>query len=69
MNNTIIREMLPILLSSSDVSELGISKYAFYTIVNSGDVPSVAIGGRKYLNCDRFFEWLDSQSSQSNNSI
>ena len=35
----------------------------FYRLVNRSDVPSVTIGGRKFLIRDQFDAWLEAQKS------
>lgn len=50
---------LPVLLSAKDAEKLGLTRSAFYRLLHREDVPSVIIGGRKYLYRDRFFSWLD----------
>lgn len=52
-------EPLPILLSAKDAEFIGLSKSAFYRLLNRENVPCIIIGGRKYLHRDRFFAWLN----------
>ena len=41
----------------------GGSRAMFYRLVNRADVPSVTIGGRKFLIRDQFDAWLEAQKS------
>ena len=50
---------LPVLLSIKDADKLGLSRSAFYRLMNRADVPRVTIGARIYLHRDRFLIWLD----------
>ena len=40
----------------------GGSRAMFYRLVNRADVPSVTIGGRKFLIRDQFDVWLKAQA-------
>ena len=52
----------PILLSANSIMELtGIKRSMVYNLLNRSDLPVVRINGRKYMNRDRFIEWLDQQ--------
>lgn len=41
----------------------GGSRALFYRLVNRADVPSVTIGGRKFLIRDQFDAWLKAQQT------
>ena len=41
----------------------GGSRAMFYRLVNRADVPSVTIGGRKFLIRDQFDAWLKTQQT------
>jgi len=56
------RETLPLIMSVHELQSMGFSRTMAYQLLNRGDVPKVIIGGRKFINRDRFFEWLDKQS-------
>ena len=56
------RAELPILLSAKDIQSIGLSRSMAYQLMNRSDVPVVTIGGRKFINRDRFFEWIDNQT-------
>ena len=55
----ITRETLPLLLSSKNVEKLGISRSMFYRLIHMASVPTIALGERRYIHRDKFFEWLD----------
>lgn len=48
------RETLPMMLSANDIQTMG-------NILNRDDVPVVKIGSRKFIQRDKFFDWLDSR--------
>ena len=48
------RENLPMMLSANDIQTMG-------NILNRDDVPVVKIGSRKFIQRDKFFDWLDSR--------
>ena len=60
--NETMHEPLPILLSARDAGNIGLTRAAFYRLLNQEDVPCVTIGGRKYLHRDRFFAWLNERA-------
>lgn len=66
MNNkqTVLnRENLPIIMSVHDLQAIGFSRSMSYELLNRKDFPTIIIGGRKFVNRDRFFEWLDNQTN------
>lgn len=67
MTKTTVKSELPILLSAKDIQSIGLSRSMAYQLLNRSDVPIVAIGGRKFLNRDRFFEWLDMNTNNGGN--
>ena len=58
MNN---RESLPMMLSANDIQTMGFTRTMAYNILNRDDVPVVKIGSRKFIQRDKFFDWLDSR--------
>ena len=60
------REDMPMLLTANDLQAMGFRRAMVYKILNSADVPVVKIGSRKFIQRDKFFEWLDSKESNSN---
>ncbi len=62
MTKTTVKAELPILLSAKDIQSIGLSRSMAYQLLNRSDVPVVAIGGRKFINRDKFFEWIDNQT-------
>ena len=63
--NRIIREDFPLLMSAKDLQKVGVTKTMAYQLLNREDIPVVCIGGRKFVNRDKFFQWLDSQTLAS----
>ena len=54
------RENLPMMLSANDIQTMGFTRTMAYNILNRKDVPVVKIGSRKFIQRDKFFDWLDS---------
>ena len=57
--NVISPNNLPILLSSKNSKELGISRSMFYRLMDDEKQLTLTIGNRKFIHRDRFFEWLN----------
>ena len=57
------RTDFPQLMTAKDLSKTGISRDAAYRLLNRTDLPVVVIGTRRFMNRDRFFEWLDEQAA------
>ena len=55
------RETLPMMLSANDIQTMGFTRTMAYNILNRDDVPVVKIGSRKFIQRDKFFDWLDSR--------
>lgn len=55
------RENLPMMLSANDIQTMGFTRTMAYNILNRKDVPVVKIGSRKFIQRDKFFDWLDSR--------
>ena len=55
------RESLPMMLSANDIQTMGFTRTMAYNILNREDVPVVKIGSRKFIQRDKFFDWLDSR--------
>lgn len=55
------RETLPMMLSANDIQTMGFTRTMSYNILNRDDVPVVKIGSRKFIQRDKFFDWLDSR--------
>ena len=55
------RENLPMMLSANDIQAMGFTRTMAYNILNREDVPVVKIGSRKFIQRDKFFDWLDSR--------
>ena len=58
---------LPVLLSVHDAEKIGLSPSAFYRMLHREDIPTVVIGGRKFLYRDKFIAWIESQTGGVNN--
>ena len=62
------KEMLPMMLSANEIQSMGFTRTMAYSILNRDDVPVVKIGNRKFIQRDKFFDWLDSsEKSKSRN--
>ncbi len=58
-----LRTDYPVLMDAKDLQDLGMSRTMAYRMLNRQDVPTVSIGGRRFMNRDRFFEWLDNNTN------
>ena len=63
------RETLPMLLSANDIQTMGFTRTMAYNILDRDDVPVVKIGSRKFIQRDKFFDWLDSKEDRENDKI
>jgi hypothetical protein len=59
------KDDLPVLLDANEIQKLGISRSVTYQLLNRKDVPVIQIGKRKFVNRDKFFEWLDKQGADA----
>lgn len=55
------RENLPMMLSANDIQTMGFTRTMTYNILDRDDVPVVKIGSRKFIQRDKFFDWLESR--------
>ena len=55
------KENLPMMLSANEIQTMGFTRNMAYSILDREDVPVVKIGSRKFIQRDKFFEWLDSR--------
>ena len=61
------RENLPMMIClqikhpANDIQTMGFTRTMAYNILNREDVPVVKIGSRKFIQRDKFFDWLDSR--------
>lgn len=53
----------PQLMAAKDITNMGLSRAMAYQLLNREDLPVVVIGTRRFMNRDRFFEWLDKQAA------
>jgi len=58
------RTVFPALLNAKHLQECGLTRAMAYQLLNREDMPVVQIGVRKFMNRDRFFEWMDNQSAR-----
>lgn len=63
------RETLPMMLSANDLQAMGFTRTMVYKILSSDEVPVVKIGSRKFIQRDKFFEWLDSKEDSENDKV
>lgn len=63
------RENLPMMLSANDIQAMGFTRTMAYNILNREDVPVVKIGSRKFIQRDKFFDWLDSKEDDENDKV
>lgn len=57
------RTDFPVLMSARDLQQVGMSRTMAYQTLNRADAPYVVIGGRRFMNRDLFFSWLDAQTN------
>ena len=55
------KDTLPMMLSANEIQAMGFTRTMAYNILNRDDVPVVKIGNRKFIQRDKFFEWLDNR--------
>lgn len=61
------RESLPMMIClqskhpANDIQAIGFTRTMAYNILDRDDVPVVKIGSRKFIQRDKFFDWLDSR--------
>ncbi len=60
------KELLPMMLSANEIQTMGFTRTMAYSILNRKDVPVVKIGNRKFIQRDKFFEWLDKRELNKN---
>ena len=63
------KETLPMMLSANDIQTMGFTRTMAYNILNRDDVPVVKIGSRKFIQRDKFFDWLDSKEDDENDKV
>ena len=63
------RETLPMMLSANDIQTMGFTRTMAYNILDCDDVPVVKIGSRKFIQRDKFFDWLESKEDGENNQV
>lgn len=63
------RDTLPMMLSANEIQTMGFTRTMAYNILNRDDVPVVKIGSRKFVQRDKFFDWLDSKEDRENDKV
>ena len=63
------RDNLPMMLSTNDIQTMGFTRTMAYNILDCDDVPVVKIGSRKFIQRDKFFDWLDSKEDGENDQV
>lgn len=58
------RKSLPMMLSANDIQTMGFTRTMAYNILNRDDVSVVKIGSRKFIQMDKFFDWLDGREKR-----
>ncbi len=67
--NVMNKELLPMMLSANEIQTMGFTRTMAYNILNRDDVPVVKIGNRKFIQRDKFFEWLDMRERDENKKV
>ena len=52
---------LPLLMDAKNLQALGFSRSVAYQLLNRADIPVIKVGGRKFVNRNEFFAWLNAQ--------
>ncbi len=63
------RDTLPMMPSANEIQTMGFTRTMAYNILNRDDVPVVKIGSRKFIQRDKFFDWLDSKEDDENDKV
>lgn len=63
------KDTLPMMLSANDIQTMGFTRTMAYSILKREDVPVVKIGSRKFIQRDKFFDWLDSKKDRENDQV
>ena len=69
------RETLPMMIClqskhpANDIQTMGFTRTMAYNILDRDDVPVVKIGSRKFIQRDKFFDWLDSKEDGENDQV
>ena len=63
------KDTLPMMLSANEIQSIGFTRTMAYSILNRDDVPVVKIGNRKFIQKDKFFDWLDSREMGKSRNI
>lgn len=66
------RENLPMMIClqskhpANGIQTMGFTRTMAYNILDRDDVPVVKIGSRKFIQRDKFLDWLDSKEDREN---
>ena len=52
------------LLNVQDLQALGLSRTMSYRLMHKSDMPVIRLGDRLFMHKDRFFQWLEEQSTK-----
>ena len=59
----VMNQMNHILWSAKDMQEIvGLSRTMTYQLLHRADVPVVVIGGRRFVDAEKFREWMTKQN-------
>lgn len=59
-------EKTKLLWSAKDLMEFaGLTRPTAYQFLNRADMPVVLIGGRKFMNSERFREWINAHTQNA----
>jgi len=58
------KETLPMMMSANEIQTMGFTRTMAYAILNCKNVSVVKIGNRKFVQKDKFFEWLSEQENK-----
>ena len=59
-----LRTAFPALLSAKHLQDCGLTRAMAYQLLNREDMPVVQIGVRKFMNREKFFDWLDDPNAR-----
>lgn len=59
------KQELPIIMDAGVLRSIGFSRGTAYTIMNRADAPTITIGKRKFVERDKFFDWLEALSQNN----
>lgn len=57
-----IKDQFPLLLKRKHIKDIGISDALYYKLIKSGQLPTIKLNNRTYINRDVFFELMAKQT-------